>query len=163
MVSAGDAVGLLSGSDTYSIRVVAQMPSDASGVWPEPTFNALWNADAVDLMLYYDPNDDKFKLLIDGSARAESSAQSFSAGDWIDLASTFDYSNDSYKLYVNGQLEAVNGGDRSSPTLGDFHLGSKSDGGYRGGFTFAEFAVLGRVLTESEVIALARTGALGRE
>ena len=45
----------------------------------------------------------------------------------------------------------------------NFYLGSKSDGGYRGDFTVAEFAVFGRVLTEPEVTALAQTAALGGE
>jgi len=154
-----DYVDLISGNDTLSFRIVAQMPYDADGIW---TTSAPYLMDSRYgggfVIIYYDTTDDKFKVYINDDDYLASSAQTFKADDWIDLVVTLDFMNDAYALYVNDVMEDTDTTSLPAQTLQVWRLGVRSNHtSYLGG-AFSEFAVFDRVLTVSEVAALYRMG-----
>jgi hypothetical protein len=159
VVNLDDYAGLIDSNDTFSFRIVAQMPYDADGTWPSSaSVNYLMDAYAAGsnrVICRYRSDSDKFGIYINGADRVLSSVQSFSHGDWMDLVFTFDFSSNEYKIYVNGVLDGSDTTSLSAPTVTDWTLGVVHTGTSQwGGFAFSEFAAFDRALTADEVAAI---------
>jgi len=153
-----DQVGQLSGTNTLSFRLVVQVPYDSDATWARgSSYNYVFStrgAAGNSIRCAYDEDDDKWTVYINGAEIFQSSAQTFSAGDWYELLLTCDFSNDEYYLYVNGEEDGSDTSSLAAPTLTDVEIGALTGGTSQGGFTFVEFAVLGSILTADEAAAL---------
>ncbi|MCP4537705.1 MAG: LamG domain-containing protein [Chloroflexi bacterium] len=160
VVNLDEHVGLISGNETLSYRVIIQAPYDADAVWLETANYILDVYSSTDrVILRYRSDSDKFAVYINGSDVLLSEVQTFEAGDWIDIVVTFDYGDDEYKLYLNGVLSDSDTTNLSVPTITDLMLGSRYTGAsHWGNFTFAEFAIFDRVLTAEEVATIYHRG-----
>jgi hypothetical protein len=151
-------VGLISGNDTLTYRLVAQMPYAADATWPRGSgYNYLFHAAGAatnDIILAYDETDDKFSVYLAAGERLQSSVQTFAAGDWIDLVLTVDYTANDYRLYVNGELDGDDNTGLAPPVLTSWTLGHATSNTNQAGATIAEYAVLDAVLTADEIAAL---------
>lgn len=151
--------GLINQNDTLSFSIWIQVPYDSDATWPVSGYNYVFYAlDDIDnqIILAYDSADDMWSVNINNGERIQSTAQSFSAGDWLNLALTLDYSANAYVLYVNGVADGSDTTSLTAPTLDEWQL--CSGGGYADSMTFGEYAVFGRVLTANEVAALYTQG-----
>jgi len=150
--------GLLAGNDTWSMRVVAQMPYDSDATWSVAGASMLcgWRASAEggEGWVIYDMTDDRWKIRLNSVDVLQSSVQSFEAGDWIELILTVDYAADSYELFLQGISEDTAANVLAAQTTDQLKLGSRRDSTFQGGFNIAEFAVFDRVLTAVEVAAM---------
>ncbi len=158
VISLDDDVGLISGVDTLSFRIVVQMPyAHDSGGWPGAR-NYLWDArgasDSHRIGLYYDTADDRFKLYVNGAVRLESAVQTFGAGDWMEIVVTLDYASDVYTMYLAGASVDTDATALTAPTLTAWRIGSDYAGTQRGDFVIQEYQVAGVVLTAAAVEAV---------
>jgi len=154
-----DHVALISGKNTLSFRLVAQMPYDADATWPrEFDDNYIFEAKGADsnnrIILVYDETTDKFEVFINGGWRLASAAQIFKAGDWMDIVLTLDFGSNDHNLYVSGTLEDNDTTAMTAPTLTQWTLGAAIDETLQPGVVVAEYAVFSRVLTAIEVAQL---------
>ena len=152
-------VGLVSGNDTLSFRLVVQMPYDADATWPEATNNYLMDlcgaSSAHEIAIGYNPATDKFRVYINGGWRLESGVQTFKAGDWIDISLTDDFAANIHNLYLNKELVDTDTTAMAAPTLTIWAVGCRSNyTEWWGGYAFAEYSAFDRVLTAIEVAQL---------
>lgn len=156
-----DEASLISEQDTLTFRVVAQMPYDHDGDWPNTT-NYLWSIIGIDnnnhINLNYTTTDDKFNIYINGGIRLASSVQNFDAGDWVDIVATIDFTNDSHALYINGVLEDTDATALSTPVLTTWKLGSFHDGTFQANAFYSEYDVWDRALDANEIAAVYANG-----
>jgi hypothetical protein len=149
---------LISANDTHSFSVWVQAPYDADATWPRGSgYNyvmSVYTDSSNNENLSYDETDDKWTLVVDGTERFQSSAQTFTAGDWIHLVLVIDYTNDTYTLYVNGVADGSATPVLSASAFSQWNLGSAYNAIYQGGFAFAEYAAFDRVLTAEEVAGM---------
>jgi len=154
-------VGLISGRNLVSLRVVAQPAYGTTDTWPvlfSSFMDAANDVGAERIEVYFSSDDDAIGVYIKNAATSVtllSSALTFVKGDWLDIVVTLDYTTDSYKLYVNGVLEDTDTSVAlAASTLTQWNLGTYYDGTYITGAAFCEFAVFGRVLAANEVSQL---------
>lgn len=157
-VNLDERVGLISGNDTVSLRVVMQMGYDADARWPRGSgYNYLltgYGAGGAWIIVAYDETDDKFSLYLNGAERCQSSAQTFAAGDWVDLVVTLDFGNDSYIIYVDGEADGSDTTALTAPAVTEWNLGSSQAGTFVAGCAYAELAAFDKVLSAAEVAQL---------
>ena len=149
-------VGLITGNNTWSVRIVARAPYDDDDSWSgnAPQLFVIRGADNNNYVyIDYDALSDEFELYINGTARV-SGASSFSAGDWLDIVATLDFTNDSYVLYVNGQAIGTDTTSLSAPTVTQMNVGTWYDGTYHWGGAIAELVLFDSVLTAPQVSQL---------
>lgn len=154
-ISLDDEVSVISGENTLSFRIVAQMPyAHDGGSWPQ-AHNWLWDArgasDSHRIGLYYDTADDKFKFYANGGDRLESAAQTFDADDWVEIVVTLDFSSNAYTMYLAGASVDTDSTALSAPTLTAWQVGADYAGANLGDFIIQEYQVAGVVLTAAAV------------
>lgn len=151
---------IISEKATRTFRILARMPYDADGDWPDTTN---WLMDALDvadrIIVRYRADSDRFAVWIDDADYLLSAAQTFSAGDWIDITVTIDFDNDSYALYLNGALSDTDTTSLEPQSATAWSLGSSVTATTHGNFWIAEFDVWDRVLNANEIAQMATNGA----
>jgi hypothetical protein len=155
-VNLDDLVGLISGEDTLTYRVVAQMPYNYDDSW-NGTYNIIMDARGASesdrIRIRYRTDANSLEVYANGSYLIMSGVE-FSAGDWLDIALTVDYGNDSYILYLNGESIGSDTTSLSAPTLTEWNVGSSYAGASVSGMTLGEYAVLDEVLSADEIAAI---------
>jgi len=151
-VDLSDEVTLISANSSLTFHLVVQMPYAADDDWPDEAIlcDARGASDNARIYLEYEDSDDKFHVYINGSDRFQSSAQTFSAGDWLHLTLVVDFAGEA-RLYVDGSRDgctSITGLD--APTLTDWMLGSDYNGANQANIAIAEFLVAACALNCSE-------------
>jgi len=149
-------INLITGNNTWSVRIVAQAPYDDDDDWSTtaPQLFVIRGADVNNYVyIDYDTSADEFELYINNTIRVNG-ASSFSAGDWLDIVATLDFTNDSYALYVNGQAIGTDTTSLSAPVVTQMNVGTWYDGTYHWDGAIAELALFDKVLTAAEVAQL---------
>jgi hypothetical protein len=148
-------VDLVNSNDTLTFISVFRVPYDYDATWSD-TDPHFWKvgAAASAMGLKYDTGATRFEGYVDNGWNLTASVIQFSAGDWIRAIVTYDWSNDIYRLYINGTLEDTYTGSHASGDNAAWRVGSTQTGTQQSGAAFAEYVVLNRVLTTSEVSSL---------
>jgi hypothetical protein len=163
-ISLDDYVELVNGDNTVSIRAVVQAQYDSTDVWNGDTAAWLWDwsvGAATDRISFqYLFASDVFRVTITNSSSSEtmdSSAVTFSKGDWLDLVVTFDLGNGDAWIYLDGvQIgEKTNFTNDNSFAATDWSIGEPGfASGYYGQWLFGEYSVFKSTLSEEEVAGI---------
>lgn len=160
---------MMSLRDSYTIRIMVQMPYGSTQSWPGGSSNYLMalgaGASSYVRLIYLDKDDATYPsvlhlLVRDASAtfaNARSASLAFAAGDWLDIVMTLDFSADVYSLYINGELAAQSTTALSGVTATEWRLGASAAGTTQSGANIAEYATLDSILTPEQVAALYQT------
>ncbi len=158
-----DEIDLIDENDAWSIFLRVQMPYDADGDWPDEAFlfDARGASNNHRVYLEFEDSDDKLHVYVNGGDRFQSSAQSFSAGDWLSLALTLDFDGEA-RLYVDGERDGCGSiSSLDAPTLTDWMIGSDYSGSNQANAAVIACLAYDRVLTCSEVNLLYNSGVWG--
>jgi hypothetical protein len=143
-VNLDDLTRLISQVHPLSIHLWVQMPYDADATWPNSGGNSIFDARGAagnQISVVYMASSDQFWVYLNDDYHLKSGNQTFKAGDWIAIGVKLDYLTDHYRLYLNGEEVDNYDAGLNSPTITDWEIGSAA-GGYQGGFTLGEIAVV---------------------
>ncbi|HUW35571.1 MAG TPA: LamG-like jellyroll fold domain-containing protein, partial [Planctomycetota bacterium] len=144
---------LVSGNDTWSVRIVAQAPYDDDDDWSGTaalvfTIRGANNAHYV--YIDYDTASDEFELYVNGTVEV-SGGYAFSAGDWLDIVATLDFTNDEYVLYVNAELIGTSTTSLSAAVVTQMNIGTWVESSNHWDGAIAEFALFDCTLAAASV------------
>jgi hypothetical protein len=160
-VNLDDQASILDGNTAFGVSLWWQAPRDCTEEWPSSTENFLFT--------FHEDSNNYFRLSLYGSAspvpwlahykqggvsKTAGGDATFAAGEWVHIVVNVDTAGN-LDFYVNGIL--VQSTDMSalstiSPTQAN--LGTGESGTLPAGGTYAEFIVMDRVFTESEIAAM---------
>jgi len=145
---------LLSDEDTWSLILWWQPQYDADADWPDDAiiFDVRGANDNNRMYVEFEDSDDKYHVYINGADRFQSSAQTFSAGQWQSSVLTVDFGNDEYYFYAAGVKDGSDTTNLTAPTaLVEMNLGSDYQGTNQANCYLGEAAIFGKVLTLIEI------------